>query len=106
MPDREPTRAMVSKEDAGPVNLAGFTLSAGSGRCEIGFTGDYTPSETLVETIQHTIDEVDSFDVTLHADRKRGILILIVGAATQAMNILINFILRMVRESGYEVAAA
>jgi hypothetical protein len=31
------------------IDLTGFTLSAGSGRCEIGFTGDYTPDDQLVK---------------------------------------------------------
>lgn len=42
-----------------PINLTGFTLSAGSGRCEIGFTGDYTPDENLVSTIQQKLIRTD-----------------------------------------------
>ena len=86
------------------IDLTGFTLSAGSGRCEIGFTGDYTPDDQLVNTIQKKIQEEGRLDVELHADEERGLLILIIDKAAQAIDLLLSFILRAVRETGYSVA--
>ncbi|RYC74989.1 hypothetical protein [Candidatus Nanosyncoccus alces] len=87
------------------IDLTGFTLSAGNGRCEIGFTGDYTPDDQLVSTIQKKIQEEDQFDVELRADKKKGLLVLIIGVAAQAVDLLLSFILRTIRETGYGVAA-
>ena len=86
------------------IDLTGFTLAAGSGRCEIGFTGDFTPDDQLVNTIKKKIKK-DRIDVELSTDKKRGLLILVIGAAVQAMNTIISFILCTIRESGYSVAA-
>lgn len=105
MPEKEPTRKVVPETATTLVNLSGFTLSAGNGVCSIGFTKGYMPSNDLIRVIQQKI-KGDGLDVKFKADRQEKLLILVVGTAMQAMDLLISFIVNTIRDSWNNKAAA
>lgn len=88
------------------IDLTGFTLAVGGRRCEIGLTDarNYTLSDKVVSVIQDEIQK-ERYDVELSADTGKGLLTLIIHKAAKAVNNLISFILTVIRESGYLVAA-
>ena len=89
------------------IDLTGFTLAVGGGECEIGLADkktDYALSDEVVGVIQDEIQK-ERYDVELSADTGKGLLTLIIHKAAKAVNNLISFILTVIRESGYLVAA-
>ena len=87
------------------VDLTGFTVSGGDGKLRIGIADSkYTLNERVVSAIQEEAQK-EEYDVTLRADAREGSLVLIIGKAAQAVCDLVFFILKIIRESGYSVAA-
>ena len=88
------------------IDLTGFTLFGGDGMLSIGLADkSYTLEDEVIDVIQEEAQK-EKYDVTVSADTKKGLLTLIVGKAAQAVSALISFILKVIRESGYDYSVA